>query len=94
MRRISGRLVIWEIAAPSANVRWNAARSAGADARSCRSSSISMFGVRCLTQIIEPVPSASSATARVEPSARFDRKAATTALAPFGIVDCPTSSPT
>ena len=58
---MSGRLVIWEIAAPSANERWNAARSAGAEFMSCRSSSISMFGVRCLTQIIEPAPSASSA---------------------------------
>ena len=31
VRRISGRLVTWEIAAPSAKSRWNAARSAGAD---------------------------------------------------------------
>ena len=94
VRRSSGLRVTWEIAAPSANSRWKAARSAGADGRSCRSSSISMFGVRCRTQIIEPVPSASSATASELPSARFERSAATTALAPFGIVAMPTSRPT
>ena len=94
VRRSSGRLVTWEIAAPSAKSRLKAARSAGADGRSCRSSSISMFGVRCRTQIIEPAPSASSATESDVPSHRFERKAATTALAPLGIVLVPTSMPT
>ncbi len=94
MRRTRGRLVTWEMAAPSAKSRWNALRSSGSDLRSCRSSAISMFGVRCLTQIIEPAPSASSATARDVPSAKFDRSTATTGLAPFGIVLMPISRPT
>jgi len=69
VRRSSGRLVTWVIAVPVAKSRWKASRSCGADFRSCRSSTISMFGVRCRTQIIEPVPSASSASPSEEPRA-------------------------
>ena len=90
VRRISGRLVTWLIAAPSANSFWKAFRSSGADLRSCRCSSISMFGVRCRTQISDPVPSASRATDSDRPSARFDRSTASTTLP---VVCPPTSRP-
>ena len=57
----------WLVAAPSLKYSSNAARSLGSERSSCRSSTVSTFGISCRTHSTAPTASASSMTDSEEP---------------------------